>query len=47
MSNDKFEKFEKQNKPSILGNYRIEKTVGEGTFGKVKIATHIPTQEKV
>ncbi len=31
----------------ILGNYRLEKTIGEGTFGKVKLAIHIPTQEKV
>ena len=23
------------------------KTIGEGTFGKVKLATHIPTGEKV
>jgi len=25
----------------------LEKTVGEGTFGKVKVAIHIPTGEKV
>ena len=25
----------------------IGKTIGEGTFGKVKIAVHIPTGEKV
>jgi 5'-AMP-activated protein kinase catalytic alpha subunit len=24
-----------------------EKTLGKGTFGKVKLATHIPTGEKV
>jgi len=23
------------------------KTIGKGTFGKVKLATHIPTQEQV
>lgn len=35
----------------ILGSYRIGtsnehsgKTLGEGTFGKVKLGTHIPTQ---
>jgi serine/threonine protein kinase len=25
----------------------IEKTLGKGTFGKVKLATHVPTGEKV
>ena len=28
-------------------NYRIEKTIGQGTFGKVKLATHLPTNEYV
>lgn len=27
--------------------YDSEKTLGKGTFGKVKLATHIPTGEKV
>lgn len=31
----------------IIGNYRIEKTLGEGTFGKVKLGVHIPTEEQV
>lgn len=31
----------------IVGSYILGKTVGEGTFGKVKIAVHIPTGEKV
>jgi 5'-AMP-activated protein kinase catalytic alpha subunit len=30
-----------------VGQYLIGDTVGEGTFGKVKIAIHIPTGEKV
>jgi serine/threonine protein kinase len=30
-----------------VGNYVIGNTVGEGTFGKVKVAIHIPTGEKV
>jgi len=30
-----------------LGNYLIGKTVGQGTFNKVKIARHIPTNEQV
>ncbi len=31
----------------IIENFEIGKTIGEGTFGKVKLATHIPTGEKV
>ena len=27
--------------------FNIGKTIGEGTFGKVKIAIHKPTNEKV
>ena len=34
-------------KKQIIGNYRIEKTIGEGTFGKVKLGIHIPTDEQV
>ena len=30
-----------------VGNYVIGNTVGEGTFGKVRCAVHIPTGEKV
>lgn len=30
-----------------VGNYRLERTIGQGTYGKVKIATHIHTDEKV
>jgi 5'-AMP-activated protein kinase, catalytic alpha subunit len=37
-----------QNEPKKrVGNYLLGNTVGEGTFGKVKIAIHIPTGEKV
>lgn len=32
---------------SIVGNYKIEKTIGQGTFGKVKLAIHSLTGEKV
>lgn len=30
-----------------IGNYTIGKSIGEGTFGKVRIGVHEPTQEKV
>eukprot|EP01038_Epipyxis_sp_PR26KG_P012421 gene12421-16659_t len=36
-----------QEKRKIIGQYMIGKTIGEGTFGKVKLAVHIPTGEKV
>ncbi len=31
----------------IVGQYMLGKTIGEGTFGKVKIGIHLPTGEKV
>lgn len=30
-----------------IGHYNIEKSIGEGTFGKVKLGTHHLTGEKV
>ena len=30
-----------------IGNYEIRQTLGEGTFGKVKLGIYIPTNEKV
>ena len=30
----------------LVGQYMLGKTIGEGTFGKVKLAVHIPTGEK-
>ena len=30
-----------------IGQYILGKSIGEGTFGKVKVGTHIKTQEKV
>ena len=30
-----------------VGKYEIGKTLGEGTFGKVKIALNVETNEKV
>ena len=32
---------------STAGHYILGKTIGEGTFGKVKLGTHILTGEKV
>ncbi len=31
----------------FIGNYKIIQEIGEGTFGKVKLAIHIPTEEYV
>ena len=36
----------KDNK-NILRNYQFIRTIGEGTFGKVKLSIHIPTKEYV
>ncbi len=32
---------------NIVGNYRLEHTLGTGTFGKVKLGIHLLTNEKV
>lgn len=32
---------------TLLIHYNIQKTIGEGTFGKVKLAIHIPTNQYV
>ena len=34
-------------KRSLIGNYFLQKTIGEGTFGKVKLGIHTLTNEKV
>jgi len=34
-------------KATNVGHYVLGRTIGEGTFGKVKLGTHILTQEKV
>ena len=36
-----------ETKGKNIGKYNIEKTIGKGTFGKVKLGTHHQTQEKV
>jgi serine/threonine protein kinase len=42
---------ELSNSPSrtvkTIGNYTIGKSIGEGTFGKVKLGTHLTTNDKV
>lgn len=30
-----------------IGNFKIGKVIGSGTFGKVRQGTHIPTGQKV
>ena len=30
-----------------IGHYEVKKTLGEGSFGKVKLATHIVTKQEV
>ena len=37
----------KQNGTNAVGHYILGKAVGEGTFGKVKLGTHVLTGEKV
>ena len=35
------------NNVKCIGQYNIGRTIGKGTFGKVKLGTHILTEEKV
>lgn len=35
------------NDKKVVGHYVLGKTIGEGTFGKVRLAVHLPTGEKV
>ena len=39
--------FKSYKKSKIKGSYYLGKTLGEGTFGKVKLAIHIKTGEKI
>lgn len=36
-----------EDEPVVVGSYRLTKTLGKGTFGKVKLAEHIPTGQLV
>eukprot|EP00929_Paragymnodinium_shiwhaense_P116539 TRINITY_DN8616_c0_g1_i2.p1 TRINITY_DN8616_c0_g1~~TRINITY_DN8616_c0_g1_i2.p1 ORF type:complete len:1331 (-),score=160.48 TRINITY_DN8616_c0_g1_i2:156-4148(-) len=38
---------QRRNHAKSIGHYILGKTIGEGTFGKVKLGTHILTSEKV
>ena len=44
---DSSKKNKEKEKEYKIGNYLIKKTLGQGTFGKVKLATYLPTDEKV
>lgn len=37
---------QQQPKKEIIGNYLLQKKLGVGTFGEVRLAIHIPTGEK-
>ena len=41
------EKKKEKEKEYTIGNYLIKKTLGQGTFGKVKLGIYLPTGEKV
>jgi serine/threonine protein kinase len=36
-----------ENANLMVGDYRLEKTIGQGTYGKVKLGIHMKTNEKV
>ncbi|RKP20326.1 Pkinase-domain-containing protein, partial [Rozella allomycis CSF55] len=38
---------EESDVPVYLGHYRVEKTLGQGSYGKVKLATNVKTGQKV
>ncbi|CAI2368223.1 unnamed protein product [Moneuplotes crassus] len=47
MEENNLDSPEKIDEGSKLGNYIISKTIGEGTFGKVRLGIHTLTNEKV
>ncbi|KAG8706233.1 serine/threonine-protein kinase KIN2 [Ceratobasidium sp. 395] len=38
---------EKSSRARVLGDYQLTKTLGAGSMGKVKLATHVPTGQKL
>ena len=47
LDDTKKKKGKEKEKEYKIGNYLIKKTLGQGTFGKVKLGIYIPSQEKV
>ena len=47
LDESRIEEKEEDEKECTIGNYMIKKTLGKGTFGKVKLGIYIPTHEKV
>ena len=45
--NEKNSKNEEKEKEIKIGNYLIKKTLGKGTFGKVKLGIYLPRNKKV
>lgn len=47
--NFSYDGLERNNEKSakIVGDFKLGEKLGEGTFGKVRLATHILTKEKV
>ena len=35
------------NQSFVIGNYMVSQTIGQGTYGKVRLGSHIETKEKV
>jgi serine/threonine protein kinase len=46
-SNRKDKNKDNPNEPSVIGNYKIDRTLGQGTYGKVKLGLHIVSSQKV
>ena len=44
---DSAKEIKKKEKEYKIGNYLIKKTLGQGTFGKVKLGIYLPSGEKV
>ena len=44
---DDSKKKKEKEKEYKIGNYLIKRTLGQGTFGKVKLGIYLPSQEKV
>ena len=47
VQNEKEKQDKQREERKVIGYYMLGKTIGEGTFGKVKLGVHLPTGEKV